>query len=136
MNRISKFVAITVFASAATMAVAQGYSGPSVNSAAPVAARYAGPSTVPSMTAKQLLANGVDDQYVTLTGKLVRHTGGDHYVLADASGEIQADISARHFPQDQTIDANTVVELSGKFDKERFGSSKLEVKQIKVIAVK
>ncbi|NKI68355.1 NirD/YgiW/YdeI family stress tolerance protein [Collimonas pratensis] len=136
MNRIGKFLAITILASAATVAAAQGYNGPSSASAAPASARYAGPSTVPGMTAKELLANGVDDQYVTLTGKLVRHTGGDHYVLADASGEIRADISAKHFPQDQVIDANTVVELEGKFDKERFGSSKLEVKRIKVIAAK
>jgi uncharacterized protein (TIGR00156 family) len=134
MNRISKIIAITVLAASSTAVIAQGYSGPSVTSAAPASPNYTGPSTVPTMTAKQLLANGVDDQYVTLNGKLVRHTGGKHYVLADASGEIQVEISQKYFPANQTIDANTAVELTGKFDKERFGTSKLEVKQVKVVA--
>lgn len=119
MNRLSKFIAIAVLATAATAAIAQN-------------SNYTGPSSVAGMTAKQLLANGVDDQYVTLNGKLLRHTGGKHYVFADASGEIPVEISEKYFPANQNIDANTAVELTGKFDKSRFGTSKLEVKQVKV----
>ncbi|MEM4986276.1 NirD/YgiW/YdeI family stress tolerance protein [Collimonas sp. H4R21] len=132
MNRINKLIVISVLAASSTIVFAQGYNGPTTT-AAP-ANKYAGPSTVPSMTAKQLLANGADKQYVTLTGKLVRHTGGKHYILADTSGEIPVEISPKRFPANQTIDANTTVELAGKFDKERFGTSKLEVEQIKVVS--
>lgn len=136
MNRISKLVATTVLAAASTAVIAQnsGYTGPSGTSATPASPNYSGPSTVPNMTARQLLENGVDDQYATLKGKLVRHTGGKHYVLADASGEIQVEIPAKYFPANQTIDANTAVELTGKFDKEHFGTSELEVKHIKVLS--
>lgn len=132
MNRIHKLIVISVLAASSTTVFAQGYNGPSTTTAA--VSNYIGPSTVPSMTAKQLLANGADKQYVTLTGKLVRHTGGKHYILADTSGEIPVEISPKHFPANQTIDANTTVELAGKFDKERFGTSKLEVKQVKVVS--
>jgi uncharacterized protein (TIGR00156 family) len=136
MNRISKLIVITVLAAGSSAVIAQssGYTGPSGTSFTPASPNYAGPSNVPNMTARQLLANGLDDQYATLKGKLVRHTGGKQYVLADASGEIQVEIPAKYFPANQTIDANTAVELTGKFDKEHFGTSKLEVKHIKVLS--
>jgi uncharacterized protein (TIGR00156 family) len=94
---------------------------------------YTGPSTVPLMSVRQLLDQGKDDQHVTVRGKLVRHIGGDRYVLADSTGEMQVDIDKRYFPQGQTIDANDTVELTGEFDKETFGTSELDVKQVKVI---
>lgn len=133
MNRVNKLIVISVLAASSTAVFAQGYNGPSTTTVAP-ANYYTGPSTVPSMTAKQLLANGTDKQYAILTGKLVRHIGGKHYILADTSGEVPVEISPKRFPTNQTIDANTTVELAGKFDKERFGTSKLEVKQVKVVS--
>lgn len=136
MHRISKLIVITVLAAGSTAVIAQdsGYTGPSGTSSTQAIPNYSGPSTVPNMTARQLLENGVDDQYATLKGKLVRHTGGKQYVLADASGEIHVEIPTKYFPANQTIDANTTVELTGKFDKERFGTSTLEVKHIKVVS--
>ena len=83
-------------------------------------------------TVKQLLATGVDDQYVILKGRLIRHTDGKHYDFADQSGEIRVEIAPERFPPNLTIDANTEVELLGEFDKERFGRSELEVKQIRL----
>lgn len=94
---------------------------------------YTGPSTVPVMTVRQLLDQGKDDQHVTVRGKLVRHIGGDRYVLADSTGEMQVDIDKRYFPQGQPVDANDTVELTGEFDKETFGTSELDVKQVKLI---
>jgi len=85
------------------------------------------------MTAKQLLDNGKDDQYVRLQGKLVSHKGGEDYEFADASGKITVEIDAKYFPQGVNIDHNTVVELTGEFDKETFGESTLDVKQVKVV---
>lgn len=133
MNRFNKLIAISVLAASSTAVLAQGYNGPSTTTVAS-ASHYAGPSTVARMTAKQLLANGVDNQYATLTGKLVRHTGGKHYILADSSGEISVEISRRYFPANQIIDANTTVQLTGKFDREHFGISELEVKQVTVVS--
>lgn len=131
MNRIAKVIAITLLTVSSAAAMAQSYTGPTTISGG-ASPRYTGPSTIPKMTAKQLLDNGTDDQYVTLSGKLISHAGSKDYVFADASGEIKVKISSKYFPANQTIDATTPVELTGKFDKNRFGTSKLEVKQIKV----
>jgi uncharacterized protein (TIGR00156 family) len=132
MKRILQISCITAMLAGSAFAIAQpgGYTGPS-SKAAP--AGYAGPSTVPMMNAKDLLANGKDDQYVKLKGKLVNHKGGEEYEFADQSGKMTVEIDAKRFPQGATIDQNTLVELTGEFDKETFGESTLDVKQIKVV---
>lgn len=132
MNRITKAIAITVLTVSSAAAISQSYTVPTVN-ASGANTQYTGPSGISKMTVKQLLDNGKDDQYVTLNGKLISHGGSKNYVFADASGEIKVKISPKYFPVNQTIDENTVVEITGEFDKNRFGPSKLEVKQIKVI---
>lgn len=116
--------------SAAAIAQTGGYSGPSTQAAA--SAGYTGPSSVPLMSAKDLLAKGKDDQYVKLKGKLVSHKGGEDYEFADQSGRMTVEIDAKHFPAGVKIDQNTTVELVGEFDKETFGESTLEVKQVRV----
>ncbi|WJF89146.1 NirD/YgiW/YdeI family stress tolerance protein [Paraburkholderia bonniea] len=123
---IRQSLVFAVLASASTFVSAQGYSGPSTP-------HYSGPSSVAGMTVKQLLETGADDQYVTLRGKLVRHTGGEHYVLADASGEIEVEISSKYFPQNVTISPEMTLELNGKYDKKILGKSKLEVKKMIVV---
>lgn len=132
MKRIFKISCITALFAGSAFAVAQtgGYTGPS--SKAPPAG-YAGPSTVPMMNAKELLANGKDDQYVKLKGKLLNHKGGEEYEFADQSGKMTVEIDAKRFPEGAKIDQNTLVELTGEFDKETFGESTLDVKQIKVV---
>ena len=132
MKRILQISFVTALLAGSAFAVAQtgGYAGPSTK-AAP--AGYTGPSTVPMMTAKDLLAKGKDDQYVKLKGKLVNHKGGEEYEFADQSGKMTVEIDAKRFPDGAKIDQNTLVELTGEFDKETFGESTLDVKQIKVV---
>lgn len=132
MKRILQISAITTLLAAASFAIAQpaGYTGPSTK-AAP--AGYAGPTSVPLMKAKDLLDKGKDDQYARLQGKLVSHKGGEEYEFADASGKITVEIDAKHFPAGVALDHNTVVELTGEFDKETFGESSFDVKQVKVV---
>ena len=133
MKRMLQLSCITALLAGSAIAIAQpgGYSGPS-SKAAP--SGYAGPSTVPMMSAKDLLAKGKDDQYVKLKGKLLSHKGGEEYEFADQSGKMTVEISSERFPEGATIDHNTLVELTGEFDKETFGESTLDVKQIKVVA--
>lgn len=121
--------ALTVASAAAVAQQPGGYTGPSTK-AAP--AGYTGPSSVPLMSAKELLDKGKDDQYVRLKGKLVSHKGGEDYEFADASGRMTVEIDAKVFPAGVNIDHDTQVELVGEFDKETFGESTLDVKQIKV----
>ena len=132
MKRLLQISCITTLLAGSAFAFAQtgGYAGPSAN-AAP--AGYSGPSTVPLMTAKDLLAKGKDDQYVKLKGKLVNHKGGEEYEFADQSGKMTVEIDAKRFPDGARIDQNTLVELTGEFDKETIGESTLDVKQIKVV---
>jgi uncharacterized protein (TIGR00156 family) len=108
-----------------------GYTGPSSKTPA---AGYTGPSNVPLMSAKNLLASGKDDQYVRLRGKLLSHKGDEDYEFADESGKITVEIDARHFPAGVTVDQNTLVELTGEFDKDLIGESTLDVKQLKVVS--
>ena len=122
---------------ATTAAPAAAQPAPPAASAAPVAkpapSGYTGPSGAPLMSAKDLLAKGKDDQYVRLKGKLTSHKGDEDYEFTDASGKITVEIDSDRFPAGVTVDHNTLVELTGEFDKEMFGESKLDVEQIKVV---
>lgn len=130
MKRITRTATIIALLAGCAGALAQapGYTGPSAPRTG-----YTGPSTVPVMTARQLLDTGKDDQYVTLRGKLIRHTGGKHYDFADQSGQVRVEIAPDVFPANVAIDATTEVELTGEFDKERFGTSEVEVKQLRAV---
>jgi uncharacterized protein (TIGR00156 family) len=145
MKRISHIACIALLITGSAAAVAQTAAtqttAPAVapiTSAAPATkaapAGYAGPSGAPLMTAKDLLANGKDDQYVRLKGKLTSHKGDENYEFTDASGKITVEIDADRFPAGVTVDHNTLVELTGEFDKEMFGDSTVDVEQIKVVA--
>ena len=97
-------------------------------------AQYAGPSTVPTMTVKQLLDTGKDDQHATLRGFIVSHDGGEHYTFADDTGRIKVEIDARHFPPGVKIDDKVRVEITGEFDKDLIGSKvELDVKRLSVL---
>ncbi|WP_313034956.1 YgiW/YdeI family stress tolerance OB fold protein [Massilia alkalitolerans] len=135
MKRIVQISAITTLLAASAFAIGQpaGYTGPSAKPAATATSGYTGPSSVPLTTAKELLDKGKDDQHARLQGKLLSHKGGDDYEFADQSGKITVEIEPELFPAGVSIDQNTVVELSGEFDKETFGESSFEVKQIKVV---
>lgn len=132
MNRVFQIASITTLLAASAFAVAQpaGYTGPS---AKPAPAGYTGPSSVPLMKAKDLLDKGKDDQHARLQGRLLSHKGGDEYEFADGSGKITVEIDAKQFPAGVSIDQNTVVELTGEFDKETFGDPSFDVEQIRVV---
>ena len=139
MKRISHIACIALLITGSAAAVAQTAATQTATpTTAPVTraapSGYAGPSGAPLMTAKDLLANGKDDQYVRLKGKLTSHKGDENYEFTDASGKITVEIDADRFPAGVTVDHNTLVELTGEFDKEMFGDSTVDVEQIKVVA--
>jgi len=103
----------------------------------PALAQYAGPSTVQTMTVKQLLDTGKDDQHVTLRGFIVSHDGGERYTFADDTGRMKVEIDAKHFPPGVKIDDKVRVEISGEFDKDLVGNkAELDVKRLSVAAAK
>lgn len=97
-------------------------------------AQYAGPSSVPAMTVKQLLDTGKDDQHATLRGFIVSHDGGEHYTFADDTGRMKVEIDAKYFPPGVRIDDKVRVEITGEFDKDLVGNKvELDVKQLVVV---
>ncbi|MEW7851280.1 NirD/YgiW/YdeI family stress tolerance protein [Massilia aurea] len=138
MKRISRLTCIALLCAGSAAAIAQtattatptAVAGPATKA---VPSGYAGPSGAPLMTAKDLLANGKDDQYVRLKGKLTSHKGDENYEFTDASGKITVEIDSDRFPAGVTVDHNTLVELTGEYDKEMFGESTVDVEQIKIV---
>ncbi|MDB5746367.1 MAG: NirD/YgiW/YdeI family stress tolerance protein [Massilia sp.] len=132
MKRFLKFSLVTAALATSALASAQptGYAGPSSKA---TAKGNAIPTNVALMTVKQLLANGKNDQYARLQGKLVNHKGGEDYEFTDASGKITVEIDDDRFPAGVRIDQNTMVELVGEFDKNMLRDSTFEVEQIKIV---
>ncbi|MDY0964593.1 MULTISPECIES: YgiW/YdeI family stress tolerance OB fold protein [Massilia] len=136
MKRIFQISCIAALLAASGITAAQNIADAPPGAAVDVkpVSGYTGPSGAPLMTAKDLQAKGKDDQYVRLKGKLTSHKGDEDYEFTDASGKITVEIDADRFPQGVKVDHNTTVELTGEFDKEMFGESKLDVEQIKVVS--
>jgi len=93
---------------------------------------YVGPSSAALVTVKQLLADGKDDQYARLQGKIVSHDREKKYTFADDTGSMQVEISPKRFPPDQSIGAEQRVEISGKLDK-GWRKSEFDVKELRVL---
>lgn len=110
------------------------YTGPTTGAqaAAVAAPGYTGPSSVPTMTVKQLLDTATDDQHVRLQGRIVSHDGGKNYTFADDSGRMPVEISAKRFPPNQPVSAEQRVELVGEVDKD-FRKMEFEVEQVRLI---
>ena len=110
------------------------YTGPTTGAQAPAAAApsYTGPSSVPTMTVKQLLDTATDDQHVRLQGRLVSHDGGKNYTFADDSGRLPVEISAKRFPPGQPVSAQQRVELVGEVDK-GLRKMEFEVEQLRLL---
>ena len=118
---------------AASPAAATASMAAPVTAPAPTeAGRYVGPSSAALTTVKQLLASGKDDQYARLQGKIVSHDQGKKYTFADDSGSMSVEISAKRFPEGQTISAEQRVELAGKLDK-GWKKTEFEVKEIRLL---
>ena len=97
-------------------------------------AQYTGPGAqAPVATVKQLQDAGKDDQRVTLRGHIVKAMGDEKYQFADDTGEIVLKIDRKRWPQGQPVDDKSMVELTGKYDKELIGASKVEVRSLKVV---
>jgi len=110
------------------------FTGPTTGAqpAAATAPGYTGPSSVPTMTVRQLLDTATDDQHARLQGRIVSHDGGKNYTFADDSGRMPVEISAKRFPPNQPIGADQRVELVGEVDKD-FRKMEFEVEQVRLL---
>ncbi len=108
------------------------YTGPSPGQSAIKKALTPNRTVVP-MTVATLTASGKDDAWVSLQGRIVRHTGGDNYRFADSSGEIDVEIDTEHWPANTPIDDKAEVRITGEYDKGLLNKSKVEVDRIEKV---
>lgn len=123
---MKKIILTLVLATSAVGAFAQ-YTGPGANAPDTTTS-----GTTPT-TVKQLLDSGKDDQHVTLRGHITRSVGDEKYEFADSTGQVLVEIDGKRWPAGHPVNEKSTVELTGKYDKELVGKSKVEVKEIKII---
>ncbi|WP_321798651.1 MULTISPECIES: NirD/YgiW/YdeI family stress tolerance protein [unclassified Burkholderia] len=95
-----------------------------------------GTATAPSepVTVKQFLASAIDDQAASLRGHVTKSLGDDKYLFTDGTGELVVKIKRKLWPEGHSVAPERMVELSGKWDKEKSPDrSKLKVKQLRLL---
>lgn len=117
LTALASAVALSVVAGTALAAPVSGFGNN--NSQAQYTtqgpAGFGGANAAPQ-SVQQVLANGYDDQRVTLTGRLTNYLGHDRYEFADDTGRIEVELDDdrdwSHISKDQQIT------IFGKVDRE------------------
>ena len=106
--------------------VTQGFTGSTVQQQG-----FHGPSHALN-TVKSVLDAGMfsDDTPVTLTGKITRSLGGEHYTFTDGSGSITVEIDHDKWFGIQ-VTPNTKIMINGEIDKE-FTHTTIDVDYIRI----
>ena len=89
-----------------------------------------GPST--TITVKQLVDTGRDDQLVTLEGYLVEQVKHEKYTFRDATGTVLVEIDDEVF-MGQRVDPKTKVRLEGEFEKDMLEKDEVDVHKLTII---
>lgn len=98
---------------------------------APAQAQFVGgPST--TITVKQLVDMGRDDQLVTLEGYLVEQVKHEKYTFRDATGTVLVEIDDEVF-MGQRVDPKTKVRLEGEFEKDMLEKDEVDVHKLTII---
>lgn len=97
-------------------------------------AQYTGPSAEPHVkNVKDALDNGLDDQNVQLTGRIIKQLGDEDYVFADDSGQINVEIDDDDMPP-EPISETTSVTIHGEIDVKRLRPNEIDVDRVSVNA--
>lgn len=86
----------------------------------------------PVKTVDQVFKNSRDDQWVTLTGQVVRQIGRQKYLFRDSTGEIRIEIDGKAMPT-EPFNEKTRVEIRGEVEKEFLRSIEIDVKEMKLL---
>lgn len=98
---------------------------------APAQAQFVGgPST--TISVKQLVDTGRDDQLVTLEGYLVEQVKHEKYTFRDATGTVLVEIDDEVF-MGQRVDPKTKVRLEGEFEKDMLEKDEVDVHKLTII---
>lgn len=96
-------------------------------------AQFVGPVQGAQTTVSSVLAHPVDDQYVTLNGKITSAVSDDKYMFTDNTGTIKVEIDHEIFAGRQ-ITPNMSVQIWGKIDKDFLKDPKIDVKRLDIIS--
>lgn len=99
---------------------------------APAVAQYVGPGVAAAPDVRTILDNPQDDQWVTLTGHLLRKTSKERYLFSDGTGEIQVEIDDKDFPR-ELVDEKTRVEISGEVDTGLTRAPEIDVDVVRIL---
>ena len=95
-------------------------------------AQFVGPTQGGQETVAGVLSHPVDDQYVTLKGRVTSRISHEKYWFSDNTGTIRVEIDDDVFAGRQ-INPNVQIQISGKVDKEFFQDPKIDVKSLEII---
>ncbi|MGH8492563.1 MAG: NirD/YgiW/YdeI family stress tolerance protein [Moraxellaceae bacterium] len=96
-------------------------------------AAYEGPGATPStLSIAEILKNPVEDQLVTLQGKLLKKIGKEEYLFSDGKDSIRVEIDDKDMQQ-VTVTESSLVEITGEVDKKLFGGPEIEVQTIRLV---
>ncbi|MDO5290432.1 MAG: NirD/YgiW/YdeI family stress tolerance protein [Pseudomonadota bacterium] len=101
--------------------------------AAPALAQYTGPTAQAVATSVQaILDKPVDDQRVSLRGKVLRQVKGDKYIFSDGKAEIRVEIDQHLLPA-TPFNADTLVEITGEVEKDFMESPEIDVDTLRLL---
>ncbi|MFH0826218.1 MAG: NirD/YgiW/YdeI family stress tolerance protein [Pseudomonadota bacterium] len=101
---------------------------------APAFGQFTGPGAATPVDVKAILANPVDDTWVTLRGQIIKKIGRDKYLFSDGTGQIRLDIDDKYFPAGVPISSTTKLQISGEVDADYFKTPEIDVKNIVVLS--
>jgi len=95
----------------------------------PAYAQFVGPAETPSglTTTKQLQESGYDNQRVVMRGRLAYRINHKFFRFADEAGQMLVKIHPNRWPAGLSVNENTLVEISGKYDKDWMATPKVQV---------
>ena len=99
----------------------------------PAYSQFVGPGKTTVSNVRSILANPVDDMWVTLKGHILEKTGRDKYTFSDGTGQIRLDIDEKYFPAGVVVTPETHIQISGEVDVEHYRSPELDVKNLVVL---
>lgn len=96
-------------------------------------AQYTGPGAkTPAKSVAEILKSPVDDQHVSLKGKLTKKVGSEKYIFTDGTGEIRVEIDNEDFPA-VAVDDKTTIEITGEVEKDFMESPEIDVETLAVV---
>lgn len=88
---------------------------------------------MPELTSlADVLGKPVDDQRVTLRGKIVRQVSGDKYIFSDGRREIRVDIDQKYLPQ-EPFGSDSMLVIKGEVEKDFLESPEIDVDSVTVV---